>query len=702
MQGPWLRRFQGRCWSSSREAATHHILSSPPISGDWSSPSSQQANVLQMAYVVTGGTGFIGRHLLRELDRRGQPIHALVRPQSATKLESFGLRHVRPLIGDITRQGLGVAAENLRKVRGAEVFHLAAVYDLTADDEANELANVGGTLHAVEFANRVQAARLHYMSSIAVAGAYFKGAFTEDMFDQGQKLDHPYYRTKFEAERIVREQAQVPFRIYRPAIVIGSSETGQADRVDGPYYAFKLIQRLRDALPAWMPLVGFEGGPFNLVPVDFVARAIDHIAAQPGLDGHTFHVVDPHPLSVGDTVNEFCRAAHAPQFTLRLDRRAFNLVPRELAGGLASMPVVQTLRRQLLAGVRIPEAAVSYLGSRATFPADQAQAALAGSRIECPPLRRYAWRIWDHWERHLDSEALTEANLRAALAGKVVLVTGASSGIGRAVAGAVGRHGAQVVLVSRTAEKLDELKAEIEATGGAASTYPTDLSDMAACERMVERVLEDHGRVDVLVNNAGRSIRRSFVQSLERFHDFERTMRLNYFGAVKLMLAVIPGMRERRSGHVLNISSIGVQSYPPRFGAYVASKSALAALSRCVQPELAEDGVAITNIHMPLVRTPMIAPTGIYRNFPTIDTDQAAEMVLQAILSRPPEVSTRLGKLGEAVDTVSPSLLSLVMTGAYHAFPDSAGRSAGRPDGEAEEMSVEAAAMAYLMSGVHF
>src|SRR5215469_13043202 len=702
MQGPWLRRFLGRCWSSSREAATHHILSSPPISGDWSSPSSRQANVLQMAYVVTGGTGFIGRHLLRELDRRGQPIHALVRPQSATKLESFGLRHVRPLIGDITRRGLGVAAENLRKVRGAEVFHLAAVYDLTADDEANELANVGGTLHAVEFANRVQAARLHYMSSIAVAGAYFKGAFTEDMFDQGQKLDHPYYRTKFEAERIVREQAQVPFRIYRPGLVIGSSETGEADRVDGPYYAFKLIQRLRDALPAWMPLVGYEGGPLNLVPVDFVARAIDHIAAQPGLDGQTFHVVDPRPLSVGDTLNEFCRAAHAPQFTLRLDRRAFDVVPREISGSLATWRVIQTLRRQLLSGLRVPEAATAYLRNRATFACERARGALVGSGIECPPLRRYAWRIWDFWERNLDEEALTDRNLRAALEGKVVLVTGASSGIGRAVAGHMARHGAHVQLVSRTAEKLQELKSEIEGAGGRASTYPTDLSDMEACERMVARVLDDQGRVDILLNNAGRSIRRSLLQSLDRFHDFERTMQLNYFGAVKLMLAVIPGMRERRSGHIINISSIGVQAYPPRFGAYVASKSALAGLGRSIQPELADDGVAITNIHMPLVRTPMIAPTGFYRNFPTIDTDQAAEMVLQAVLTRPPEVSTRLGKLGEAVDTIAPGLLSFVMTGAYHAFPHSGVARDGRADGESDQMSVEAAAMAYLMSGVHF
>jgi NAD(P)-dependent dehydrogenase (short-subunit alcohol dehydrogenase family) len=653
-----------------------------------------------MPYVVTGGTGFIGRHLLRELDRRGEPVHVVVRPRSVAKLERLGLRNTRPLLGDITRPNLGVAASDMDALRGAEIFHLAAVYDLNADDEANRLANVEGTRHTVELANALEAARLHHVSSIAVAGAHVRGAFTEEMFDEGQKLDHPYYVTKYEAEKIVRELGNVPFRIYRPGIVIGSSETGEADRVDGPYYAFKLIQRLRDALPSWVPLVGFEGGPFNLVPVDFVARAIDHIGSLPGLDGQTFHVVDPNPLSLGDTVNEFCRAAHAPQFTLRVDRRAFGLVPREVAGGLTSLRVVQALRRQLLAGVRIPEAAVAYMANRARFDATRAQAALAGSGIECPPLRRYAWRIWDHWERHLDTEALNEPNLRAALAGRIVLVTGASSGIGRAVAAQIGRHGAKVLLVSRTAEKLEALRADIEAAGGHARAYPTDLSDMDACERMVRHVLEEHGRIDVLINNAGRSIRRSLVQSLDRFHDFERTMRLNYFGAVKLMLAVVPGMRERHDGHIINISSIGVQAYPPRFGAYVASKSALAALSRCVQPELADDGVAITNIHMPLVRTPMIAPTGIYKNFPTIDTDQAAEMVLQAILSRPPEVSTRLGKLGEAVDTLSPGLLSFIMTGAYHAFPDTGPKDGERP--AEEEMSVEAATLAYLMRGVHF
>ncbi len=179
-------------------------------------------------------------------------------------------------------------------------------------------------------------------------------------------------------------------------------------------------------------------------------------------------------------------------------------------------------------------------------------------------------------------------------------------------------------------------------------------------------------------------------------------MQLNYVGAVKLMLAVLPGMRQRKRGHIINISSIGTQAFPPRFGAYVASKSALAALSRCIGPEVADEGVAITNIHMPLVRTPMIAPTGMYKNFPTSSPEEAAEMIASAILTRPPEVSTRLGKLGETVNTVAPGLLQFVMTGAYHVFPETAGKYGQREKPPDEEMSVEAAAMAYLMRGIYF
>ena len=657
------------------------------------------------AYVVTGGTGFIGRRLVAELAKRKEPVHVLVREQSAGKLKGAG-RSVKPLLGDITRANLGVSKAELAALKGAEVFHLAAVYDLEASEDANQKANVEGTRHVVAFANAIKARRLHHVSSIAVAGAKFKGDFTEDMFEAGQKLDHPYYRTKFEAEKIVREEAKVPFLVYRPGIVIGSSEDGQADRADGPYYAFKLLQRLRDAVPSWWPLVGYEGNPLNLVPVDYVARALAAIAAKPGLDGKTFHLVDPEPLSLGDSVNVFLKAAHGPQFTLRVDPRAVGMVPKDFRGLLTGWKPYQALRKQFLDRVKIPEAALGYVNSRARFPCANTQKALEGTGIAVPRLHSYAWKIWDYWERHLDPEALTPRNLRAALEDRVVVVTGASSGIGRATASEVARHGARVMLVSRTKEKLDALAADIKKEGGRAWVYPTDLADMDANQRMIERVLKEHGRVDILVNNAGRSIRRSVNQSLDRFHDYERTMQLNYFGAVKLMLAVIPGMKERGSGHIINISSIGVQAYPPRFGAYVASKSALAALSRCIAPEVADAGIVVTNIHMPLVRTPMIAPTSIYKNFPTISPDEAADMVVQAILTQDPEVSTRLGKLGEAVDTISPGFLNFVMTGAYHVFPDSMPKDGEQPTPkkkpEQEEISVEQAALAYLMRGVHF
>ncbi len=663
-----------------------------------------------MSYVVTGGTGFIGRHLLGELAKRGGDIHVLVRRGSLDKLDAIRAAHptlgerLQPLVGDITESGLGLGPADLERVKGADVFHLAAVYDLDAPEAANELTNVGGTRNVVAFAAAIGAARIHHVSSIAVAGAKWKGDFTEEMFDEGQALQHPYYRTKFEAEKIVREQSEVPYRIYRPGLVVGSSRTGEADRVDGPYYAFKLIQRLRDALPSWVPLTGYEGDEFNLVPVDFVAAALDHIAHQNGLDGRTFHLTDPRPLTLGDTLNEFCRAAHAPQFTLRVDRRATSILPRDMINMFKAWPVFQALKQQVLDGIRIPETAIAYLSNRARFRSTEAQRALEGSGIQCPPLHTYAWKVWDYWERHLDTEALTPGNLRAALKDRVVLVTGASSGIGRASAHLIGLHGGKVILVSRSKDKLDELKAEIEAEGGEAHVYPTDLSDLDACQRMAEQVLEDHGRVDILINNAGRSIRRSVKDSLDRFHDFQRTMQLNYFGAVRLILTLLPSMQERRRGHIINISSIGTQAFPPRFGAYVASKSALSALSRCMAPEVAGDGIAITNIHMPLVRTPMIAPTGMYKNFPTISSDEAAEMVASAILSRPPEVSTRLGKLGETVNTISPGLLHLVMTGAYHVFPDSQGKKdKGDQDGHGdEEISVEASALAYLMRGIHF
>ena len=259
-----------------------------------------------------------------------------------------------------------------------------------------------------------------------------------------------------------------------------------------------------------------------------------------------------------------------------------------------------------------------------TFDARDTQRALEGTGIAVPPLSTYAGRLWDYWERNLDPALFRERSLASSIKGKKVMITGASSGIGLETALKVGEAGGEVLLVSRTREKLEEVAEQVRERGGKAHVHPADLSDLDDIERMAEEVIEQHGGVDVLVNNAGRSIRRSVERSYDRFHDYERTMQLNYFGALKLIMAFMPGMRERKFGHIINVSSIGVQTNTPRFSAYVASKSALDAFSRCVAPECVGDNVNFTTIYMPLVRTPMIAPTDMYKAFPTLSPEEAA------------------------------------------------------------------------------
>ena len=265
-----------------------------------------------------------------------------------------------------------------------------------------------------------------------------------------------------------------------------------------------------------------------------------------------------------------------------------------------------------------------------------------------PPLESYATRIWDYWERNLDPDLFKDRSLAGAVRGKVVLITGASSGIGRATAIKVADAGATVLLVARSIEKLEETKDEIVAAGGVAHIHRCDLADVEDVARMAEEVLTYHGHVDILVNNAGRSIRRSVALSYDRFHDYERTIQLNYLGALRLILALLPTMRARKSGHIINISSIGVQTNPPRFSAYVASKAALDAFSRVIASEVKDDKVHITTINMPLVRTPMIAPTRMYDMFPAITPEEAAEMIAKAMVKHAEEGGDQTGQLRRA------------------------------------------------------
>ncbi|MDX6674089.1 MAG: hypothetical protein QOH11_1507, partial [Solirubrobacteraceae bacterium] len=504
-----------------------------------------------MTYFVTGATGFIGRYLVERLLERDGRIYVLVREGSQARMDELiegwdAADQVTKVVGDLQQPNLGVSDEQTAELKGNvdHFFHLAAMYDMTADDDENEVLNVQGTRHAVELANTIDAGIFHHTSSVAAAGLY-QGLFREDMFDEGQKLPSAYHRTKFESEKIAREEIKGAWRVYRPGIVVGHSQTGEMDKIDGPYYFFKAIQRLRHFLPEWFPLLGPELGYTNIVPVDYVAAAMDHIAHEPDLDGQAFHLTSPKSQRSGEVLNEFAKAAHAPQMVMRIDKRLIDALPTGAMGMAMKLPQLRDVRKAVLADFGIPDEVVEHVGLTAQFDTRDTERALKGSDIEVPELSTYAEKLWDYYERKLDPDLYKDRSFEGAVNGKVAMITGASSGIGKAAAKKLAAAGGIPLLVARSADKLEETKKEIEDEGGTAYTYSADLSDLDSIEGLVEEVLSDHPRVDILVNNAGRSIRRSVALSLDRFHDYERTMQLNYFGTIKLIMGLLPHMQGR-------------------------------------------------------------------------------------------------------------------------------------------------------------
>ncbi|HUI28244.1 MAG TPA: SDR family oxidoreductase [Candidatus Kryptonia bacterium] len=670
-------------------------------------PNKRQRTASETAgYFVTGGTGFIGRHLIPRLLKRSEhKIFVLVRKHSLARFEERRAQwhpdagRIVPVVGDLTAPHLGLTPQHLAKLRGqiAHFFHVGGLYDMAASDHALQQTNVAGTQHAVDAAERMEAGRFHHVSSIAAAGRY-PGIFREDMFEEATDLDDPYFRTKHDSERVVRAKCSIPWRIYRPSLVVGHSETGEMDKVDGPYYLFPILEQIAAAVPSLVPLPGIDGGYLNLVPVDFVVAALDHIGHLENQDGKTFHLVDPHARTVGETLDIFAEAAGAPHFSLRMWGVEGALAPlthvlARNANGAAGKVIEQAFG--------IPPRVFDYISNPTAFDCQQTLAALADSGIEVPPLESYAHRLWLYWQRNLNTNTSHERILERTVRGKHVLITGASSGIGRATALKLGAAGAHVILVARDAERLDEVRHLVERVGGRASVFVADLTDAESVAGLCRDVVRQCGGVDVLINNAGRSIRRSLRISQDRFHDFARTMDINYFGAVRLILGLLPSMRKRKQGHIINISSIGAQVGPPRFAAYIASKAALDGFSKCAAPELLGDGIDITTVYMPLVKTEMIAPTRLYDSFSVITPAHAADLLCSAIVNRPKRVSTLLGLMGQISSSLAPQIFDVGLYLAYRLFPDSAAARGDVPYRD-EKPSSLGRVFARLLPGVHW
>jgi len=669
-----------------------------------------------MHYFVTGATGFIGKRLVKALlARKGTTVHFLVREGSENKigplLEYWGVGKARaiPVVGDLTAKKLGVAPETIKALKGTinAVFHLAAVYDLKADAESQVKVNVDGTRNLVEFAKAVDAGHLHHVSSIAATGLY-EGVFREDMFEEAENLEHPYFMTKHESEKIVRKESKVPWTIYRPALVVGDSKTGEMDKIDGPYYFFKVIQRMRQILPPWFPSVGLEGGRINIVPVDFVVACIDHIShLRASQAGKCYHLVDPMGYRVGDVLDIFSKAAHAPKMNLFVNAALFGFIPKSVKKGMMALAPVRRIRNAVMKDLGLPEDMFTFVNYPTRFDRRELDKALEGSGIECPNLHDYAWVLWDYWERHLDPDLFVDRSLKGAVGGKVVLVTGGSSGIGLSASKKFAEAGAITIICARDEAKLAEAVKEIVAHARAKGqanpqvfSYAADVANAESCAAFIKLLEEQHGGVDFLINNAGRSIRRAIESSYDRFHDFERTMQLNYFGALRVTMGLLPGMVAKRKGHVVNISSISVLVNAPRFSAYVASKAALDAWTACASSEFADQGVTFTTVNMPLVRTPMTAPTKIYESMPLLSPEEAADMVVQACISKPVRVATRLGNFGALLHAALPRVTQIIMNTTFRMFPDSAaarGEKAPKP-----QLSPEAIALSQMMRGIHF
>lgn len=645
--------------------------------------------------LVTGATGFIGKLLVEGLLKQGHDLLVLVRnPDTEKCSELISKWRALSLVldngssldvwcGDLNSQFMGLDKTSYSFSDFDHVFHLAAVYDLGAPEKLVMETNVQGTERL--FSTLVSsgfAGRVHMLSSMAVAGD-FQGTFSEDMFDEGQEHSHTYHLSKFQSEacaRRFRDEHNMDLRIYRPSAVVGDSTSGEIDKIDGPYYMCLLVSFLKRYLPSWVPiLVPKLKANLDVVPRDYLVEAILLLSQSEDLGGQTcFHLTGTQSLPLHKAFTQILRAADGPKVGFSLPVRSSGIqggVFKQL-GMLKQLKAVQIALDGLFEKLGIPSSVFSALMPGLKFSADSTQKLLVKQGLRAPAFEDYVDQLWDYYNRYLDPAKNRENLAELALKNKTVLITGGSSGIGYASAKRALSYGARVILVARHQDKLNECKEALIASGvdpERIDIYTCDLSHFDECDALVTYIEDKYVSLDVLFSNAGRSIRRSLSRSEGRFHDLERTMQLNYFGASRLILGLLPSMVKNGGGHILHSSSMGTMAVTPRFGPYMASKSAMDALCDSLAAEFANRDISVTSIKFPLVKTEMVAPTKEYKNADLVSAEDAAQMFIDAVIDKPRKQLTGVGLFLGAISLYAPELVTQIYNYLYQIWPDEQG-----------------------------
>lgn len=658
--------------------------------------------------LVTGGTGFLGRYLVEALLKKGMRLTLLVRNPESKLLKELleqcqqyvEIPSIKLIKFDLTKENLALPKDFSLKDFD-HVYHLAAIYDLTSTESEMLETNVKGTDRFLScLKNDGFKGCFHFISSIAIAGNY-RGKFDETMFDEGQKHGHTYHLSKFQSEKIVREYKQLndfSVRIYRPSAIVGHSLTGHIDKIDGPYYLFLLISMLKRWLPGKVPLILPKTKiVLDIVPVDYVVESLVCISQLPEesipQNQFCFHLSDPSTPSITHVFSKALYIAEGPSvgMSLPVDQALKFLLSKQFKM-IRNLQALHIFKKEFLKSLNIPEHVFEALMPDIKFDATQTLVLLKDFNISPPAFNDYLAVLWDFYNKKLDPQKHRENLAKNMFKHKRILITGGSSGIGYESAKIAYSFGANVILVARDEVKLKRCVDEIKSLGsdlGEIASYSCDLSDLNACDELVGFIENKYGAVDILFSNAGRSIRRSISKSQGRFHDLERTMQLNYFGAARLILGLLPGMLKQGGGQVIHSSSMGTISATPRFGPYMASKVALDTLMDSMAAEYANRNIIFSVIKFPLVQTPMVAPTAEFKKSKLTTPEQAAMMFVDAVIDQSRVKVPATGKLLSFASFLSPNFITQLYNYAFQVWPDD-------PE-DFPEMGFDRALMKYIL-----